>query len=315
MDEAVFSFSAADGTDVAAYRWTGDGPPKAIVQIAHGMGEHAARYRRLAEALTAAGYVVYANDHRGHGKTAGSADHHGDLGAGGWTGLVGDLGELTAIARREHPGIPLVLVGHSMGSFALQGYLLDHSADLDAAVLSGTSAIDVIAPGIDPTQEVDLSVFNAAFQPARTDYDWLSRDPDEVDAYVADPACGFGLNPQATAQMLDGLAATADPARLGGIRAELPIYLLSGDADPLAGGGPLIDLVADRYRENGVRDVTVVLYPGARHEVFNETNRDEITADLITWLDRVTARLTARRVRLSCARRSAPLGRMGSHHW
>ena len=290
VDELTFAFDAADGTKIAAYRWTGDQSPRAIVQIAHGMGEHAARYRRLAEALTAAGYAVYANDHRGHGKTAGSADHHGDLGPGGWAGLVSDVGELSAIARREHPGIPLVLVGHSMGSFALQGYLLDHSADLDGAVLSGTSAIDVIAPGVDPTKEVDLSAFNAAFEPARTDYDWLSRDPDEVDAYVADPACGFGLHPRSTAAMLDGLAGTADAARLGGIRSDLPVYLVSGDADPIAGGGALIDLVADRYRQAGVHDVTVVLYPGARHEVFNETNRDEITAALVAWLDRVTAR-------------------------
>jgi alpha-beta hydrolase superfamily lysophospholipase len=290
MDETTFSFAAADGSDITVYRWTGDGEPKALVQIAHGMGEHAARYRRLAEAITAAGYVVYANDHRGHGRTAGSPDHHGDLGQGGWAGLVSDLGELGAIARREHPGLPLVVIGHSMGSFALQGHLLDHSADVDAAVLSGTTAIDVIAPGIDPTKEVDLSAFNASFEPARTEYDWLSRDPDEVDAYVADAACGFGLNPQGTASMLDGLADTGDSARLAGIRSDLPIYLLSGDADPLAGGGALIELVADRYRQAGVADVTVALYPGARHEVFNETNRDEITADLVTWLDRITNR-------------------------
>jgi alpha-beta hydrolase superfamily lysophospholipase len=253
------------------------------------MGEHAARYRRPAEALTAAGYVVYANDHRGHGKTAGSVERQGDLGPAGWGGLMSDLGELGGIARREHPGIPLVVLGHSMGSFALQSFLLDHSADVDAAVLSGTSALDVIAPGIDPTQEVDLSAFNAPFEPARTDYDWLSRDPAEVDAYVADPACGFGVKPAGTASMLDGLADTGDAERLAGIRSDLPIYVLSGDADPLAGGGPLIELVADRYREAGVRDVTVALYPGARHEVFNETNRDEITAALVAWLDRVTA--------------------------
>ncbi len=287
MDEATFSFDAADGVSVSVFRWTGDPAPKAIVQIAHGMGEHAARYRRLAAALTAAGYVVYANDHRGHGTTAGSPDRFGDLGTSGWGGLVSDLGELGVLARREHPGLPLVVLGHSMGSFALQAYLLDHSADVDGAALSGTSALDVIAPGIDPTKEVDLSAFNAPFEPARTEYDWLSRDPDEVDAYVADPACGFGLNPAATASMLDALADTGDAARLAGIRDGLPIYLLSGDADPLAGGGALIELVADRYRQGGVKDVTVALYPGARHEVFNETNRDEITADLITWLDRI----------------------------
>ena len=290
MDETTFSLAAADGSDITVYLWTGDQAPNAVVQIAHGMGEHAGRYRRLARALTDSGFFVYANDQRGHGATAGSADHHGDLGPGGWSGLVSDLGELGAIARREHPGVPLVLVGHSMGSFAVQGYLLDHSDDVDGAVLSGTTAIDVVAPGIDPTKEVDLSAFNAAFEPARTEYDWLSRDPDEVDAYVADPACGFGLNPHATASMLDGLVDTGEAARLAGIRPDLPIYLLSGDADPLAGGGALIELVADRYRQAGVKDVTVALYPGARHEVFNETNRDDITADLVAWLARVTER-------------------------
>ena len=289
MDEKTFSFAADDGSEIAVYRWSGQQPAKAVVQIAHGMGEHAARYKRLAEALTAAGYVVYANDHRGHGVTAGSADRHGDFGPGGWPGLVSDLGELAAIARRENPGLPLVVLGHSMGSFAVQDYLLDHSRDVDAAVLSGTSAIDVIAPGIDPSQEIDLSAFNAGFQPARTEYDWLSRDPDEVDAYVADAACGFGVNAQGAASMLDALAATSEPTRLAAIRPDLPIYVVSGDADPLAGGGALIELVADRYRQNGVADVMVALYPGARHEVFNETNRDEITADLIAWLDRVTA--------------------------
>jgi alpha-beta hydrolase superfamily lysophospholipase len=288
VDELTFSFDADDGTKIETYRWTGDAPPRAIVQLAHGMGEHAARYRRLAEALTSAGYVVYANDHRGHGRTAGSADHHGDFGPGGWPGLVSDVGKLTSIARREYPGLPLVVLGHSMGSFALQGYLLDHSSELDAAVLSGTSAIDVIAPSVDTTQEVDLSLFNAPFEPARTEFDWLSRDPDEVDAYVADPACGFGVNPEGTASMIGGLSDTADPARLGAIRSDLPILLLSGDADPLAGGGALIDLVADRYRQAGVEDVTVVLYHEGRHEMFNETNRDEVTADLVTWLDRVT---------------------------
>jgi alpha-beta hydrolase superfamily lysophospholipase len=289
MQEDTFTFDAGDGTRIEAYRWTGDGAPRGIVQIAHGMGEHAARYRRLAEALTRAGFVVYANDHRGHGRTAGGPERHGDLGPGGWSGLVADLGTLSARARAEHPGVPLVLVGHSMGSFALQRYLLDHSADVDGAVLSGSTAFDVIAGAIDPQAEVDLSAFNAPFEPARTEYDWLSRDPDEVDAYVADAACGFGLDGPSAGSMLEGMAGVADPERLRGIRDDLPIYVVSGDADPLAGGGALVDLLADRYREAGVLDVTVARYPDARHEVFNETNRDAITADLLRWLERVVA--------------------------
>ncbi len=239
MNETDFSLTSPDGTEVLGYRWTNAGAPKAIVQVAHGMGEHAARYRRLAEALTAAGYAVYANDHRGHGRTARTPDHHGDLGPGRWAGLVADLGEVSALARREHPGLPLAIVAHSMGSFALQRYLLDHSADLDAAVLTGTTAIDVIAPGIDPTQEVDLSAFNAPFAPNRTDADWLSRDDLEVDLYVADPACGFGLDANSVASMLEDAEDFADPIKLAGIRADLPILLVSGEADPLAGGGAL----------------------------------------------------------------------------
>lgn len=288
MHESTFILTAPDGTELGAYRWSGDADPVLVVQITHGMGEHAGRYARLAEALVEAGAVVYAHDHRGHGRTAGGPDHHGDLGPGGWPALVADLGVVGDHARSEHPGLPLVVIGHSMGSFALQRYLLDHHDRLDGVVLSGTSAVDVIAAGIDPTKEVDLSAFNAPFEPARTEYDWLSRDPAEVDAYIADAACGFGLDAASAASMIDGMDGVADPARLGAIRGDLPVLLLSGDADPLAGGGGLIALVADRYREAGLTSVSVHLYPEARHEVFNETNRDEITADLIGWLGRIT---------------------------
>ncbi len=290
MNTTETTITSTDGEVVHVYRWSGDGEPRAIVQVAHGMGEHAARYARLAEALVGAGYVVYANDHRGHGRTAGTPDRHGDFGSGGWKGLIDDMGAVTALARAEHPGLPLVLLGHSMGSFALQQYLLDRSADIDAAVLSGTSALDVFASAIDPTQPTDLTALNDPFQPARTDFDWLSRDEAEVDKYVADPACGFGVNAQGTATMLADAPALADPERLQAIRSDLPIYVMSGQADPLAGDGALIELVAQRYRDAGVQDVTVKIYPGARHETFNETNRDEVTADLITWLDKATAR-------------------------
>jgi len=289
MNEDTFTFDGSDGQSIHVYRWTGDGTPRAIVQLAHGMGEHAARYRRFAEALTDAGYVVYANDHRGHGRTAGGPEHYGELGPAGWAGLVADIGTLGKRAREEHPDTSLILFGHSMGSFALQQFLIGHSGDVDAAVLSGTSALDVIGAGIDPDAEVDLSAFNAPFEPAPTEYEWLSRDRAEVDAYVADDACGFGLDATAARGMLEGTASTSDLDSIARVRADLPIYLMSGDADPLAGGGELIELVAQRYRDAGVDDVSVARYPGARHEILNEINRDEVTADLIAWLDRVLA--------------------------
>ena len=271
------------------YRREGVDPPKAIVQIAHGMGEHAGRYRRVASDLVAKCYVVYANDHRGHGRTAGGPERYGQLGAAGWRGLVDDMARLTAIARKEHPGLPLVLLGHSMGSFALQCYILDRSADIDGAALSGTTALDVLGAAIDPAEPADLTAFNAAFEPARTEFDWLSRDPDEVDAYVADPACGFGVDVEGQRGMVSVAGEVSDPGRLAGIRSDLPIYLFSGDADPIAGGGALVRTVADRYRAAGLSDVTVELYPEARHETLNETNRDEVVTHLVAWLDRVTA--------------------------
>lgn len=286
MTEDDYTLTGSDDTPIHGYRWKGDSVPRAIVNLAHGMGEHAARYRRFAQALVDAGYVVYANDHRGHGRTAGTAERHGDLGPAGWRGLVDDLGALNAHARAEYPDTPLIMFGHSMGSFALQQYLVENSANADAAILSGTSAIDVISAGIDPAADVDLSAFNAPFEPAPTEYEWLSRDRAEVDAYIADDACGFGINASAARSMLEGTAVAGDPAKIAAVRSDLPIYLMSGDADPLSGGGELIELVAQRYRDAGVADVTIARYPDARHEILNETNRDAVTSDVLGWLDR-----------------------------
>jgi alpha-beta hydrolase superfamily lysophospholipase len=289
MAETTFTFTAPDAEEIFVYRWEGVDPQKAIVQIAHGMGEHAARYRRVAEELMANGYVVYANDHRGHGLTAGSPERRGQLGAAGWRGLIDDLATVTTIARKEHPGLPLILLGHSMGSFALQSYLLDRSADIDGAVLSGTTAVDVVAAAVDTSQPGDLTAFNAPFEPSRTPFDWLSRDADEVDAYIADPACGFGMDIEGMSEMIAVAGELSDPQRLAGIRRDLSIYIFSGEADPIGGGGALVQMVADRYRAAGIADVSVKLYTEARHETLNETNRDEVTSDLVAWLDRTTA--------------------------
>ena len=197
MPPSTFSYTSADGTRIAVYRWDPAGEPRGAVQLTHGMGEHAQRYGHVARALNEAGFVVYAQDHRGHGASADPLAL-GDLGEGGWPGLVDDIGRLSARIRAEHPGLPLILLGHSMGSFAVQQYLFDHSADVDGVVLTGTAAIDLLEGALDLDQPIDLSAFNAPFEPARTDYDWLSRDEAVVDAYVADPRCGFGIDPSRT---------------------------------------------------------------------------------------------------------------------
>jgi len=280
------TFPSADGTQIAAYRWDPAGPPTAAVQITHGMGEHALRYEHVANALTDAGYVVYAQDHRGHG--ASISGEQGNLGAGGWQGLVADIGLLSAIVRAEHPGLPLILLGHSMGSFAVQQYLLDHSLDVDGVVLTGTAVIDLLEPALDLDQPLDLAMFNAPFQPARTDYDWLSRDESEVDAYVADPLCGFGIDPASAKAMFIGARRLADPTQVASLRDSLPVYIAVGEADPVNGGLTLLHPLVDRLKEAGLTDVTVVTYPEGRHEIFNETNKDEVISSLIAWVNRVT---------------------------
>jgi len=284
---ATFTYPSADGTKITAYRWDPAGGPRAIVQITHGMGEHALRYEHVAQSLTGAGYVVYAQDHRGHGASATPGDP-GNLGAGGWPALVADIGGLSAVARAEHPGIPLVLLSHSMGSFATQQYLLDQSEDTDAVILTGTAAIDLLEPALDLDQPLDLSLFNAPFAPARTDYDWLSRDEAMVDAYVADPMCGFGIDTTSVKQMFAGARRVAAPAALGAIRPGLPVYIAAGELDPVNGGLALLTPLAERLTAAGLTDVTVVTYPDARHEILNETNREEVIAAIVDWLDRVT---------------------------
>ncbi len=163
------------------------------------------------------------------------------------------------------------------------------SADVDGVVLTGTAAIDVLEPALDLDQSLDLAMFNAAFQPARTDYDWLSRDETIVDAYVADPYCGFGIDPASTRLMFLGARRVGDPAQVAAMAPGLPLYIAVGEADPVNGGLALLTPLADRYAAAGLTDVTVRTYPGARHEVLNETNREEIIGELIGWIDRVLA--------------------------
>jgi alpha-beta hydrolase superfamily lysophospholipase len=288
MPPSTFRYPSSDGTQITAYRWDPAGAPRAVIQLTHGMGEHAQRYDHVARALNDAGFAVYAQDHRGHGAGA-DPEALGDLGPGSWPALVDDIGLLSARIRIEHPGLPLILLGHSMGSFAVQQYLLDHSADVDGVVLTGTAAIDVLEPALDLDQPLDLAMFNAAFQPARTDFDWLSRDETIVDAYIADPYCGFGIDPGSAKLMFLGARRVADPAQVAAMRPDLPLYVAVGEADPVNGGLALLTPLTDRYAAAGLTDVTVRIYPGARHEVLNETNRDEITGELISWIDRVLA--------------------------
>ena len=286
MPSSTFAFTAADGQQITTYRWDPPGQPRAAIQVTHGMGEHALRYEKFAQAMNGHGLVVYAQDHRGHGASAGQGEL-GDLGEGGWPELVADIGLLSAGIRARHPGLPLILLGHSMGSFAVQQYLLDHSADADAVILTGTAVIDLLEPALDLDQPLDLTMFNAAFQPARTDYDWLSRDEAVVDAYLADPRCGFGIDTRSAKAMFAGARRLADPGEVAAMRPDLPVYIAVGESDPVNGQLTLLTPLAERYRAAGLADVTVRTYPQARHEILNEINNAEVVAAIASWVDGV----------------------------
>jgi len=284
MEPTTSSFtSSADGTEVVTHTWADAGTaPVGVVQVAHGLAEHALRYGRFARALNGWGFVVHASDHRGHGSTGESA--LGDFGPAGFDGLVADVVQYGEALSAQHPDLPLFLVAHSMGSFAAQAAVVDRSDLWHGVVLTGSTALDVLAAGMaDAPEPAGLEAFNAGFE-HRTGFEWLSRDEAEVDAYVADPWCGFETPPETIPMLFAPSARLADPRVLAGIRSDLPVLIASGGDDPLSGGGQLVQLLGQRYRDAGLADVTVTVYPGARHEILNETNRDRVTSDVVGWL-------------------------------
>jgi alpha-beta hydrolase superfamily lysophospholipase len=284
-----FHFTSTDGLRIACARWDGRGPVRGVVQIAHGLGEHIARYAGTIEALISAGLTVYGNDHRGHGRSALSAADFGDFGAGGFDLLVKDMVRLSRIAKDENPLSPFFLLGHSMGSFAAQQFVLDHSREIDGLILSGSGTLDALAR-LASSGPAEMSVMNAAFEPARTPADWLNRDSAAVDAFINDPLCFPDLKPTSFASFLAAAPRLADPVRLGRIRGDLPIYLFSGSEDPVGQQLEGVQLLIERYRKAGLHDISRDFYPGGRHEMLNEINREEVRARLLGWISAVLER-------------------------
>jgi len=294
-----------DGSSVALYRWPAPTQPiKAAVQIAHGLAEHAARYDRLAEALTRAGYAVFANDHRGHGHTAQRPTDYGHLAdRDGFQRVVEDLYAVNRYIAAQLPDIPRVLMGHSFGSFATQQYLATYGDSIVAAVLSGTNSgvAKLVRGGVavaslerlrvgrrnrsELLQQLSFGSYNRAFEPTRTEFDWLSRDAAEVDKYVADPLCGFPMTTQTWNDLMRGLIQIEAPALQARVPKHLPVYIFAGDTDPVGRAGKGPRKLAESYARAGLTRVTLKLYPGGRHEMLNEINREEVTSDLIGWLN------------------------------
>jgi alpha-beta hydrolase superfamily lysophospholipase len=305
MPASNFNLTVRDGTTIVCYSWLPSGVPKAVVQIAHGLAEHAGRYARLAQALNAAGYAVYANDHRGHGRTASSERELGWLARrDGWSKCIGDLNELNRRIAAQHPGVPIVLLGHSMGATLALDNVSRHGDSLAGVVLSGASGqptafaavgkliarlerMRIGAPGHSAlVNALTFGGFNKPFAPTRTEFDWLSRDSAEVDKYVADPLCGFPCSVQLWIDLLGGWTAASSSRSLGRIPKELPIYVISGGKDPVGGNCRQVEAMLKAFADAGLNKVEHKFYPEARHEIFNETNRDEVTRDLLAWLER-----------------------------
>jgi len=299
------TLTGRDGESFEATSWMPDGDPTTVVQIMHGASEHLERYARLADALTDAGYGVYAHDHRGHGRTA---DRHGRFGVarpGGWTAMIDDASVVTDLIHENHPEARIVLFGHSMGSFVAQGYMERWGNGLSGVVLSGSShgleGSDELLPPpdsiADPHPDSPSELFAAMFagfnEPFTSDdatgFEWLSCDPAEVKKYVDDPWCGAGvpLTNGFVADMIHGMVDAWDPEAEAKIPTNVPVLVMSGLQDPVGGFGEGASALATNLAALGVERVTANMYPDGRHEMLNETNRDEVTADLIRWLGNI----------------------------
>ena len=279
--------------------------PRGVVQIVHGVAEHMGRYDWFARFLASHGYAVCGADHLGHGRTGAEDGKFGYFGPRrGWELVTRDVRRLRLMAGDRFPGVPYFLLGHSMGSFLTRTYLCRYPGTVDGAILSGTGQESALLVGagkalagliahirgpeaVSPlVNELSLGSYNKQFRPNRTGADWISRDEKVVDAYLRDPWCTFTPTVGMFRDMLGGLQYIASPAALAQMDPDTPVYLFSGDRDPVGGNGAGVRKVYGYFEKQGTRDLTMKLYPGGRHEMLNELNREEVYADVLAWLDR-----------------------------
>ncbi|WP_032121392.1 alpha/beta hydrolase [Clostridium amazonitimonense] len=306
MKRSRFVFKDFKGKEISTYKWEADSSDsKVIIQIAHGMAETALRYERLAEKLVERGYTVYANDHRGHGLTAGNLEDLGYISEDdGFYDMITDMHELTEIIKKENPGKPVVLFGHSMGSFLSQRYLQIYPEELSGLILCGSNGkpktIVSLGKGLakmemkrqGPKEKSDLmnklsfGSFNKHFEPTRTEFDWLTRDNEEVDKYINDPYCGAVFTTSYYYYFLKGLKDIHKDENVQRTPSDVPIFIISGGEDPVGDYGEGIKNLINLYRDLGVQDLDSKIYEGARHEILNEINREEVMEDVLLWLQR-----------------------------
>lgn len=300
-----FSFGSCDCKSTIYVReWLPDTAPIGVVQICHGVAEHISRYDAFARFLAEHGFVVAGNDHLGHGKSVADVEKQGYFGEhGGWELVVGDIRKLYERLREQYFSLPIFLFGHSMGSFLARTYIIRYHDGPDGVILSGTGQQSplLLATGLTTANAVirrhgaqhkskllnDLSFmgYNSRYKPNRTEFDWLTRDEAVVDAYIADPDCGYVCSAGLFRDMMTGIKYISSAKNLHRMNKDLPIYFIAGDDDPVGEYGKGVLRAYNGFLKAGLSDVTLKLYHGARHEILNEISRDEVYADVLNWLE------------------------------
>lgn len=301
-----FSFIDKEGVKISYYKWElATKEPVGVVQIVHGMTEYAARYDYFAKRLCENGYIVYAHDHRGHGDSLieGIKGYIGEK--NGFEMLVDDVKELTDIIKKENPSLPLVVFGHSMGSFVTQRYMQEYGREAAGIILSGTngkpqaytkagilvSRIEMIIKGnkaICPLMDkLSFGSFNANFKPTRTEFDWLCSDENEVDKYIADEKCGFVCTTSFYNELVKATWRIHEKENMNKIPKDMPIYIMAGDKDPVGNSGKGIIDLYNRYKALQIKNVQYKLYKNGRHEMLNEKNKDEVIDDIVAWTNKL----------------------------
>ncbi|MAD97011.1 MAG: alpha/beta hydrolase [Flavobacteriaceae bacterium] len=304
MSYSTHSFTTKDGVDIHYYKWTpATDHIKGVVQLAHGIGEHAGRYNHFAEFLQEEGFVVYANDHRIHGKSVKSTHLLGVYdGDDYFRDAVKDMRKLSKIIKKEYPSRKIILFGHSMGSLLSRQYVTKYGKDLQALILSGTASFmkTLGSVGLFSTKVIRtfrgrkksnkvlknlfFSEFNKKFKPNRTQVDWISRDKHQVDLFEADPLRIENFSLSVIEDVIKGSKKINNYETFKNTPNDIPVYLFSGDCDPVGEMGKGVVKVAKKFKKAG-NDVTLKLYKGGRHEMLNEINKEEVEQDLLNWLD------------------------------
>lgn len=303
--EMMYIPSSLDGKRLHTLVWQPESP-RAVVQIVHGMAEHIARYDEFARWLCDKGIAVIGHSHLGHGLSVSSPDELGYIAdRDGWDRLADDVDLIRRKAQELFPGLPHILLGHSMGSFVVRTYLTRScAAGLAGAIISGTGnqpgaivgAGKLVASAVGLFKgrhhrsgllnSMSFGSYNKAFSPNRTEYDWLSKNDENVDLYVADPRCGFCFTAKAFGDLFDGLGYIGKKSNIARMNKALPCLFIAGQLDPVGGNGAGVVQVADMFREAGMTDVRVELYDNDRHEVLNETDRTAVYGDVYDFIGR-----------------------------